>query len=264
MALHSALITIMMEAARRAARDLARDFTEVEHLQVSRKGVADFVSAADLRAEETIVEILREARPKYGFILEEGKNIEGSDNSNRWIIDPLDGTTNFLHGLGQFCISIGLERDRQPYAGVIYNPISDELFWAEKGAGAWLNDRRLRTSVRTDLTECLFACGLPFAGRQGRALALKETETVLAKTSGVRRLGSAALDLAFVAAGRFDAYWERDLNPWDVAAGIVIAREAGAIVGEINGGLDPLHGNSIIAANSELFENARLLIASAS
>lgn len=257
---HSALITVMMNAAHKATKGLVRDFGELEQLQVSRKGVADFVSAADMKAEAAIYEYLQEARPKYGFVMEEQGEIEGTDNSNRWIVDPLDGTTNFLHGFGHFAISIGLERDRQPYAGVIYNPISDELFWAEKGEGAWMNDRRLRVTARTELTECLFACGLPFAGREGRQQALEETDRVLAKTSGVRRLGSAALDLAYVAAGRYDGYWERGLNPWDVAAGIIIVREAGGLVSEIDGGRDPLHGASILATNSDLFKTAKALI----
>ena len=174
--------------------------------------------------------------------MEERGEIEGPDNSNRWIVDPLDGTTNFLHGIGQFAISIGLERDRQPFAGVIYNPVSDELFWAEKGAGAWLNDRRIRVSGRRDFDQTLFATGLPFAGRPGRDQAMQETGSVLARTSGIRRMGAAALDLAFTAAGRFDGYWERGLNSWDVCAGIVLVREAGGIVTELDGKDDPLHG----------------------
>ncbi|MEL6112205.1 MAG: inositol monophosphatase family protein [Pseudomonadota bacterium] len=261
---HSALITVMTSAARKAARNLSRDFGEVEHLQVSRKGTADFVSAADLRAEETIFEVLTEARPKFGLLMEERGIVEGQDNSNRWIVDPLDGTTNFLHGLGQFAISIGLERDRQPFAGVIFNPITDELFWAEKGAGAWLNDNRIRVSNRSDLEDCLFATGLPFSGRPGRAEALAQTERVLSKTAGIRRMGAAALDLAFTAAGRFDAYWERGLNPWDVAAGIILVREAGGFVGPIGAGekdtADPLHDGTILAGNARVFEKARDLI----
>ncbi len=250
----------MTRAARKAARGLVRDFGEVQELQVSKKGVADFVSAADHKAEQVIYEELSAARPKYGFVMEERGEIEGADNSNRWIVDPLDGTTNFLHGLPQFAISIALERDRQPYAGVVYNPATDELFWAEKGEGAFLNDRRMRVSARRDLTECVFACGLPFAGRPGRKLAMEETERVLEKTAGVRRFGSAALDLAFVAAGRFDAYWERDLNIWDVAAGAVLVREAGGIVSEIEGGGKFLTAGSILAANSDVYDQAKMLL----
>lgn len=260
MAHASALINVMVSAARKAARGLSRDFGEVEALQVSKKGAADFVTAADLKAEQVLFDELTRARPKYGIIMEERGEQDGSDNSNRWIVDPLDGTSNFLHGLPQFAVSICLERDRKPYAGVIYNPASDELFWAEKGEGAWLNDRRLRVSARRDLQECLFATGLPFKGRPGRDRALAETERVLSETAGVRRFGSAALDLAFVAAGRFDAYWERGLNPWDVGAGIVIVREAGGHVAEIEGGEDPLHGRSILASNAEIAEAAHKLV----
>lgn len=257
----SALMTVMINAARKAARGLIRDFGETQALQVSRKGAADFVSRADHKAEQDIFEELSRARPKYGFIMEERGEIEGSDNSNRWIVDPLDGTTNFLHGLPQFAISIALERDRQPYAGVVFNPATDELFWAEKGEGAYLNDRRIRVSGRDDLSASLFACGLPFAGRPGRTRALEETERVLEKTAGVRRFGAAALDLAFVAAGRFDAFWERDLNIWDVAAGAVLVREAGGMVSEIEGGRNFLTAGSILAANAELYEEAKALIA---
>lgn len=251
----------MINAARKAARGLTRDFGEAQALQVSRKGAADFVSRADLKSEQTIFEELSKGRPKYGFIMEERGEIEGVDNSNRWIVDPLDGTTNFLHGLPQFAISIALERDRQPYAGVVFNPATDELFWAEKGEGAYLNDRRLRVSGRTDLSTCLFACGLPFAGRPGRKRALDETKRVLKETAGIRRFGAAALDLAFVAAGRFDAFWERDLNIWDVAAGAAIVREAGGLVTEIDGGKNFLTAGSILAANAEISEKAQKLLA---
>ena len=256
----SAVMTVMIRAARKAARGLQRDFGEIEALQVSKKGAADFVSAADTRAEQVLFEELSAGRPKYGFVMEERGEIEGADNSNRWIIDPLDGTTNFLHGFGQFAISIGLERDRRPYAGVVYNPISDELFYAEKGEGAWLNDQRIRVTGRTDLSECLFACGLPFKGRPGLEQALKETSAVLQATAGVRRAGAAALDLAFVAAGRFDGFWERGLNAWDVCAGIVLVREAGGVVTEINGGENPLHGQSVLATNGELSMTAQKLL----
>ncbi|MFN0024838.1 MAG: inositol monophosphatase family protein [Parvularculaceae bacterium] len=256
----SALITVMVAAARKAARGLSRDFGELDGLIASRKGAADFVSAADLRAEQVIFEELSRARPKYGFLMEERGEIEGTDNSNRWVVDPLDGTTNFLHGLPQFAVSICLERDRQPFAGVIFNPAANELFWAERGEGAWLNDKRLRVSIRKSLDECLFATGLPFKGRDGRERALNETGRVLNETAGVRRFGSAALDLAFVAAGRFDAYWERDLNPWDVGAGIVIVREAGGMVTEIDGGASPMHAGSVLAANMEIYGAAKSLI----
>lgn len=251
----------MVAAARKAARGLMRDFGEAQALQVSKKGVADFVSRADLKAEQTIFEALSEARPKYGFVMEERGEIEGADNSNRWVVDPLDGTTNFLHGIAHFAISIALERDRQPFAGVIYNPATEELYWAEKGEGAWLNDRRMRVSGRRDLSECLFATGLPFAGMEGRERALDETRRVLEVTAGIRRFGSAALDLAYVAAGRYDAYWERGLNSWDVAAGACLVREAGGMISEIEGGRNYLTAGSILAANGELYERAKKLLA---
>jgi myo-inositol-1(or 4)-monophosphatase len=257
----SAVMTVMINAARKAARGLARDFGELDGLQTARKGAADFVSAADLKAEQIVFEELSKGRPKYGFVMEERGEIEGADNSNRWVVDPLDGTTNFLHGLPQFAVSICLERDRQPYAGVVFNAATNELYWAEKGEGAWLNDRRIRVASRVALDECLFATGLPFKGRPGRAQSLAEVDRALAETAGVRRFGSAALDLAFVAAGRFDAYWERDLKPWDVGAGIVLVREAGGIVSEIDGGPAPMRAGSIIAAGAEIFEKARKLIA---
>lgn len=257
----SALMTVMINAARKAARSLTRDFGETQALQVSRKGAADFVSRADIRAEDIIFEELSRARPKFGFIMEERGEVEGADNSNRWIIDPLDGTTNFLHGVPHFAISIALERDRQPYAGVVYNPATDELYWAEKGEGAFMNDRRLRVSGRDDLSQSLFACGLPFAGKPGRAEALAEAGRVLEKTAGVRRFGAASLDLAFVAAGRFDAFWERDLEIWDIAAGAVLVREAGGLVTEIDGGRGFLTSGSILAANTEIHDQAMALLA---
>jgi myo-inositol-1(or 4)-monophosphatase len=257
----SPLVTVMINAARKAARGLNRDFSELDNLPTKRKGAADFVTAADHRAEQTLFEELSKGRPKYGFLMEERGEIAGADSSNRWVVDPLDGTTNFLHGLPQFAISICVERDRQPYAGVIYNPVTDELYWAEKGEGAFMNEKRLRVSDRKALDECLFATGLPFKGRPGRDRALKEVDRVLEETAGVRRFGSAALDLAFVAAGRYDAYWERDLNPWDVGAGIVLVREAGGTVSEIGGGAYPMHNGSILAANAEIFDRARALIA---
>lgn len=260
MARHSALLSVMVTAARKAARSLTRDFGELQQLQVSRKGIADFVSKADLKAEQIIFESLEQARPKFGFVMEERGEIPGADNSNRWIVDPLDGTTNFLHGIAHFSISIALERDRQPFAGVVYNPATEELFWAEKGEGAWLNDRRLRVSGRSDLSECLFATGLPFAGRPGRDEALAETRRVLEKTAGIRRFGSAALDLAFVAAGRYDAFWERGLNIWDIAAGAMLMREAGGFVTDFDGGKKFLETGSVVATNAALEKVAPALI----
>jgi myo-inositol-1(or 4)-monophosphatase len=257
----SPLLTVMISAAREAARSLRRDFYEVEALQVRRKGASDFVTKADVRAEEIIHASLSKARPRYGFLLEEQGEIEGSDNSNRFIIDPLDGTTNFLHSMPQFCISIALERDREPYAGVVFAPITDELFYAEKGAGAYCNDRRLRVSGRNDLTEALVGTGLPFKGKPGRETALAETDRVLSETAGIRRFGSAAYDLCMTAGGRLDAYWERNLNAWDVAAGIVLVREAGGEVTTIEQGRERPHlSGSILASNHQLHEPVRGLI----
>lgn len=261
MANTSPILTVMIQAARAGARSLRRDYFEVDALQVSRKGAADFVSAADTRAEEEIVAVLKNARPKYGFMLEEGGEITGTDNSNRWIVDPLDGTTNFLHGLPNFAVSIGLERDREPFAGVVYAPLTDDLYYGEKGQGSYHNDRRLRVSGRTDLTECLFAHGLPFKGKAGADLALHETNNVLEETAGVRRFGAAALDLAMVANGKIDAYWERLLAPWDITAGTVLVREAGGIVSELDShsGKPHLKGE-ILATNGHIHEDARSLI----
>jgi myo-inositol-1(or 4)-monophosphatase len=247
----SALLNVMIAAARKAARALARDFGEVENLQVSRKGPSDFVSSADLKAEKTLFEELSKGRPGYGFVMEERGVVEGTDKTNRWLVDPLDGTTNFLHGIPHFAISIALEREGVLVAGVIYNVVRDELFWAEKGAGAYLNDRRLRVAGRNDMRDALFACGTPFHGKAGHETALAEIERVIAKTAGVRRFGSAALDLAYVAAGRFDGYWERNLNVWDIAAGAVLVREAGGVVNEIDGG-DFMKSGAIVASNPAL------------
>jgi len=252
MAHRSALINVMIAAAQKASRKLLRDFGEVENLQVSKKGPADFVSAADKTAESTLRYELSKARPNFGFVLEEGGEIEGSDTSNRWIVDPLDGTTNFLHGIPHFAISICLERDSEPFAGVIYEPVHDEMFWAEKGQGAHLNDRRLRVSGRNQIEEALFATGIPFKGERDHPLFLAQLEQVMSVSAGVRRFGSAALDLAYTAAGRYDGYWETGIKPWDIAAGIVLVREAGGYVSEINGKSEMLKSGSILAANDRL------------
>ena len=247
----SALLNVMIAAARKTARALQRDFGEVENLQVSRKGPSDFVSSADLKAEKTLFEELSKARPGYGFVMEERGVVEGTDKTNRWHVDPLDGTTNFLHGIPHFAISIGLEREGVLVAGVVYNPVRDELFWAEKGAGSYLNDRRLRVAARNDMRDALIATGTPFFGKPGHEKALKEIERVIAKTAGIRRWGAASLDLAYVAAGRFDGYWERGLNTWDIAAGAVIVREAGGVVTEPDGD-DFMKTGAVLAANPAL------------
>lgn len=251
----SALLNVMTAAAQKAGRGLVRDFGEIENLQVSKKGTADFVSNADRKAEKTLVAELSKARPKFGFLLEEGGEIEGTDTSNRWIIDPLDGTTNLLHGLPHFSISIALERDGDPAAGVIYDPLADQMFTAEKGQGAHLNNRRIRVSGRSDLTESLFCTGIPFAGRGPQSnhdRFLKQLGAVMGVSSGVRRFGSAALDLAYVAAGRYEGFWEAGLEPWDIAAGIVLVREAGGYVTDLKGGNGMMKSGEIIAANDQL------------
>lgn len=252
MSRHSPTLTVMVQAARKAARSLIRDFGEVENLQVSLKGPGDFVSAADLRAEETLREELTRARPGYGFLMEEGSTIEGSDKSHRWIIDPLDGTTNFLHGIPMFAINIALERAGEIVAGLTYNPITDELFWAEKGKGAFVNERRIRVAARRDLTQAVVATGIPHMGRPEHARASRELAAMMPQVAGIRRSGSAALDMAYVAAGRYDAYWEWDLNPWDLAAGIILVREAGGFVSDMNGGSEVLSKGSVLASNENL------------
>ncbi len=248
----SPLLTVMVGAAQKAGRALTRDFGEVEQLQVSRKGPADFVTKADVKAEGILVEELQKARPGYGFLVEEQGEIAGSDISNRWIIDPLDGTTNFLHGIPHFAVSIALERDRRLEAGVIYNPITDDLFHAERGKGAFQNDRRLRVSGRASLADCIFATGIPYLGRDGHETFLAELQTIMAHSAGVRRFGTASLDLAFTASGRFDGFWERGLAPWDVAAGILMVKEAGGIVTDIKGGDKMLDTGDIVASNGQI------------
>ncbi len=247
--IRSPLMTVMTDAVMKASRSLKRDFGEVENLQVSRKGPGDFVSAADRKAEKILRESLEKARPGYGFVLEEGGIVEGTDPSHRWHIDPLDGTTNFLHGLPQFAISVGLERDGQIVAGVIYDPAKDELFIAEKGKGAYLNNRRIRVAARNDLADAVVGCGMPHIGRGDHRLYLRETASVMGFVGGMRRWGAAALDLAYVACGRFDAYWERGLNSWDMAAGLLMVREAGGFVSDADGGNDPLAKGSVACGN---------------
>jgi myo-inositol-1(or 4)-monophosphatase len=246
--INSALMNVMVKAARRAGRSLKRDLGEIENLQVSMKGPANFVSLADKRAEEMLYSDLNKARPGYGFIGEEGGDRGGTDKSHTWIVDPLDGTTNFLHGIPQFAVSIGLARDGQVIAGLIYNPANDELYMAEKGGGAFLNDTRLRVAGRKQLNECVIACGLPHIGRGDHELSRKEMAALQPKVAGLRRFGAASLDLAFVAAGRLDGYWERNLQPWDIAAGIILIKEAGGTVGDLDGG-DVLTTGNVVAGN---------------
>ncbi len=249
----SSLIASMIDAARKAARGLARDFGEVTELQVSKKGAADYVSAADIKAEQVLFEALTKLRPGYGFLGEERPEIEGTDKTHRWIVDPLDGTTNFLHAIPHFAVNIALERDGQIVAAVTYNPITHDTFWAEKGRGAWLgNEKRLRVAARRTLDESLLATGIPFMGVPGHAQFLKELHQISQRVSGVRRYGAAALDLAGVAAGRFDGFWERGLKPWDTAAGLLLVTEAGGKVTDLRGEPYVPGAEGILASNLEL------------
>jgi myo-inositol-1(or 4)-monophosphatase len=248
----SALLNVMVQAALKAGRGLVRDFGEVENLQVSLKGPGNFVTAADHRAEKVLIAELQKARPAWSILSEEIGEIIGSDQTNRFVIDPLDGTTNFLHGIPLFAISIGLEREGEIVAGVIYNPVLNELIVAERGGGAFLNDRRLRVAARRELAEAVVATGMPAIGRPGRELFAIEHAAVVDKVAGVRRSGSAAVDLAWVAAGRFDGFWQRGLQPWDVAAGIIIVRESGGIVTDLSGGTSMLNNAAILAGNQHI------------
>jgi len=242
----------MIGAVRKSARGISRDFGEVQALQVSKKGPADFVTAADLRVEGVLFEELTRARPGYSFLGEERGLVEGTDKTHTWIVDPIDGTTNFIHGMPHFAITVALEREGQIVAGVTFNPILNELFWAEKGRGAFLNDTRIRVSGRKDLADSLIGTGIPFIGRPGHGQFLKELHQVGQRVAGVRRLGSSALDFAWVAAGRYDGYWERNLQPWDVAAGIILVTEAGGTVSAIDADGEYKSGASICTANLDL------------
>jgi myo-inositol-1(or 4)-monophosphatase len=250
----SANLNVMIKAARAAGRSLVKDFREVENLQVSTKGAGDFVTKADTRAEEIIRDMLMEARPTYGWLGEESKPVEGKDPTRRWIVDPLDGTTNFLHGLPHWAVSIALEHKGEVVSAVVFDPAKGELFWAEKGAGCWMNDARIRVSGRTRLIESIFATGLPFAGRGDLPDTLKDLARVLPSCAGVRRWGAASLDLAFVAAGRYEGYWERRLNAWDLAAGILLVKEAGGLVEPLKPTGNILEDGEVICANEAVFE----------
>ncbi|RJL11677.1 inositol monophosphatase family protein [Paracoccus siganidrum] len=252
--MQSANLNIMIKAARKAGRSLVKDFREVENLQVSVKGAGDFVSRADREAERIIKEELRGARPNYGWLGEETGEEAGEDPTRRWIVDPLDGTTNFLHGLPHWAVSIALEHKKEIVAAVIFDPAKDELFVAEKGGGAFMNDQRLRVSGRSRMIESIFATGVPFAGRGPLPATLQDLARLMPLTAGVRRWGSASLDLAYVAAGRYDGYWERGNNPWDVAAGILLVREAGGFVEGLRDGDDPLESGRLVAANAAIFD----------
>jgi len=250
--MRSAILNVMANAALKAARGLIRDFGEVEQLQVSVKGPGEFVSTADLKAERILRAELTRARPGYALLLEESGATAGPDQRHRWIVDPLDGTTNFLHGIPHFSISIALERDGEIVAGVVYEPTRDEMYAAEKGFGAYLNDRRLRVSARRQLGEAVIGTGMPFGTRADQPGYVDSLASVIAATSGVRRMGSAALDLAYVAAGRYDGFWEFGLAPWDIAAGILLVREAGGYVSDMAGGHEMMTTGDVLAANDHL------------
>ncbi len=256
----SANLNLMMKAARKAGRSLVKDFREVENLQVSTKGPGDFVTKADREAERIIKQDLMEGRPTYGWIGEETGATEGADPTRRWIVDPLDGTTNFLHGLPHWAVSIALEHKGEIVAGVVFDAAKDEMYWAEKGAGAWLNESRLRVSGRSRMIESIFATGVPFGGRGTLPATLQDLARLMPACAGVRRWGAAALDLAYVAAGRYEGYWERGIHSWDMAAGMILVREAGGFVSAIREGDDPLVQGDVIAGNGVMFEEFRKVI----
>jgi myo-inositol-1(or 4)-monophosphatase len=256
----SSLVNVMVAAAYKAGRSLVRDFGEIEHLQVSKKGLGDFVSTADHRAEKILMLELKKARPNFGFIIEESGIVPGDDKDQTWIIDPLDGTSNFIHGIPHFAISIALQAGEEIVAGVVYNPAIDELFWAEKGKGAFLNKRRLRVSGRKHLDETLIGAGTPFSRHGSSKQFLSLMEKIVPHVGGIRRYGAAALDLAYVAAGRYDGYFEAGLSSWDIAAGMLLVKEAGGYVSEINGGKDMLKSGSVMAANPFVFEQLGTLL----
>jgi len=258
----SANLNVMMKAARRAGRSLVKDFQEVENLQVSAKSAGDFVSRADIAAEKIIKEELTEARPTYGWLGEESGEIAGQDPTRRWIVDPLDGTTNFLHGLPHWAVSIALEHKGQIVSGVVFDAAKDEMFVAEKGKGAWMNDRRIRVSDRHRMIESIYATGLPFAGRTDLPETLRALAQLLPTCAGVRRWGAPSLDLAYVAAGRYDGFWESRLNIWDIAAGIVLAREAGALIEGMAKGTQPQDTSDVLCATEVQFEQFAKLIRS--
>lgn len=249
----SANLNLMIKAARRAGKALVKDFREVENLQVSTKGPGDFVTKADREAERIIKEDLMGARPTYGWLGEETGEQDGQDPTRRWIVDPLDGTTNFLHGMPHWAISIALEHKGEIVSAVVFDAAKDEMFWAEKGSGAWMNDRRLRVSGRRAMHEAVFATGVPFSTKKTLPATLADLARLMPACAGMRRWGVASLDLAYVAAGRFDGYWERELQQWDIAAGILLVKEAGGLIGPVREGYDILEKGALICANENLF-----------
>ncbi len=265
---HSGLITIMDRACRKAGGKLRRDFYEVQHLQVSKKGPADFVSKADRQAERTLYEELKKARPDWGFLMEEAGEIEGDPAKPRFIVDPLDGTTNFLHGMPHFAISVAVEEPlangkREITTAMVYQPLTDESFWAEKGRGAWLETQRVRVSARRDLDEAVIATGIPFLGHGDFAQWTRIFGAIAPEVAGIRRFGSAALDLAWVAAGRYDGFWEQGLQYWDVAAGMLLVREAGGFVTDFRGGDRAVDRKECLAGNDAMHSKLHKLVAGA-
>jgi myo-inositol-1(or 4)-monophosphatase len=257
----SANLNLMIKAARKAGRTLVKDFREVENLQVSAKGPGDFVTRADREAERLIKEELLGGRPSYGWLGEETGAQEGEDPTRRWIVDPLDGTTNFLHGMPHWAVSIALEHKGDIVSAVVFDAAKDELFWAEKGAGAWMNDKRIRVSGRRHLHEAVFASGIPFAGQKTLPATMQDLARLMPACAGLRRLGAASLDLAWVAAGRFDGYWEREVNLWDIAAGTLLVKEAGGFISGLRDGYGPLDGKGLICANDGLFDPLKKTLA---
>ncbi|PCI99054.1 MAG: inositol monophosphatase [Alphaproteobacteria bacterium] len=256
MAAQTPVMNVMMRASEKAARTLLRDFNEVEHLQVSQKGPGDFVTAADRRSEEIIFEELKKARPDYSFLMEESGAVAGKDSDYRWIIDPLDGTTNFLHGIPHWAISIALEHKGQIIAGLIHDPVKDEIFHAEKGKGAFMRRSRLRVSGRNDLMHATIATGAPRRSQAQKNQFIAEYTAMLSVAPGLRRFGAAALDLAYVAAGRYEGFWERDLKAWDIAAGILIVKESGGFISDLDDiRKNPVDTGNILAANEQLFDS---------
>lgn len=253
--LRSPLMNVMTAAAIKAGKSLKRDFAELPSLVISRKGPGDFVTEADKKAERILFQELSKARPGYGFLMEESGTVEGSDKTHRFIIDPLDGTTNFLHAIPQFSISVALEREDEIVAGLVYNPATEEMFVAEKGQGAFVigatgrDNFRLRVSPRTDFADAVIGCGVPHAGRGDHGLFIRELAGIMPRCAGIRRLGSAALDLAFVASGRMEGFWEHNLSPWDIAAGILLVREAGGFVSAVSGTQAMFETRSVLAGN---------------
>lgn len=265
MMIRSAILNVMTRAAQRAGRALVRDFGEVEQLQVSCKGPCDFVSTADKRAERIVIEELTKARPEASILAEESGSREGEDPSKRFLVDPLDGTTNFLHGLPHWAVSIGYEENGRLTAGVVFDPVKDELFWAEKGKGAYLNDRRIRISSRRHLADAILGTGIPHRGRETaqHTLFSKRLAAAMAQTAGVRRWGTASLDLCYVAAGRFDGFWDQGLSPWDMAAGVVIVKEAGGFVTDVRNRAHALTSTDLVVANSSLHRSVVKMLADA-